>query len=56
MDNLQLGIIGLGRLGKLHAANIHHVIPGAELAAICSVVPEELDEVSRKMHPNSTAV
>ncbi len=51
MSKIRLGIIGLGRLGKQHAVNIHHVIPEAELAAICSVVPEELNEMTSQMSP-----
>lgn len=51
MKKIQLGIVGLGRLGRNHAANIHYNIPNAELAAICSVVPRELEEVAAQMHP-----
>ena len=51
MRKIQLGIVGLGRLGRNHAANIHYHIPNAELAAICSVAPRELEEVSGEMHP-----
>lgn len=43
MKKLRIGIVGLGRLGKVHARNIAYKIPGAELAAACSIVPEELD-------------
>lgn len=51
MKQVKLGIAGLGRLGRKHAANIHYHIPNAELAAICSVVQQELDEVSEEMRP-----
>jgi myo-inositol 2-dehydrogenase/D-chiro-inositol 1-dehydrogenase len=51
MDKIRLGIIGLGRLGRKHAANIHYNIPNAELTAICSLVEEELDSVTREMNP-----
>ena len=51
MDKIKLGIIGLGRLGRKHAENIHYHIQNAELTAICSVVPEELDSVSAEMNP-----
>ncbi len=49
MDKVKLGIIGLGRLGRKHAENIHYKIPNAELTAICSTVQQELDEVGREM-------
>ena len=48
---VKLGIIGLGRLGRKHAENIHYHIQNAELRAICSVVQEELDGVSDEMAP-----
>ncbi len=51
MRKIQLGIVGLGRLGRNHAANIHYNIPNAELAAICSVAPGELEAVSVEMRP-----
>jgi myo-inositol 2-dehydrogenase/D-chiro-inositol 1-dehydrogenase len=33
MKKLKLGIIGLGRLGRRHAANIHYRIPDTQCAA-----------------------
>lgn len=51
MNKVKLGIIGLGRLGRNHAANIHYKIPNAELTAICSAVEEELNEVKVEMKP-----
>ena len=43
MDKLKLGIVGLGRLGKIHARNIAERVPGAELTAACSLFQNELD-------------
>lgn len=43
MENIKVGIAGLGRLGKIHARNIAERIPGAKLTAACSIVPSELD-------------
>lgn len=51
MDNVRLGIIGFGRLGRQHAENIHARIPHAELAAVCSVVDEELATAERELAP-----
>ncbi|MDL2236201.1 Gfo/Idh/MocA family oxidoreductase, partial [Christensenellaceae bacterium OttesenSCG-928-L17] len=51
MRNIKLGIVGLGRLGRNHAANIRHRIPNAELTAICSALQKELDEVDDEMQP-----
>ena len=51
MKPVKLGIIGLGRLGLEHARNIHHHVQNAELTAICSVVPEELESASQLFAP-----
>lgn len=36
MKELRVGIAGLGRLGRVHAANLAHKIPGAVLTAACA--------------------
>ncbi len=51
MNNVKLGIVGLGRMGAEHANNIRFHIKNADLAAICSVVPEELTKVSAALSP-----
>jgi myo-inositol 2-dehydrogenase/D-chiro-inositol 1-dehydrogenase len=51
MEKIRLGIVGLGRMGYQHALNIHHRIPNAELAAACSLDPEELERVGAEMAP-----
>jgi len=43
MSIVKIGIVGLGRLGKRHAANLKYRVEGAELTAACSVVQDELD-------------
>ena len=49
---IKLGIIGLGRLGRKHAENIHYHIPNGELTAVCSVAEEELQSVAGQMSPD----
>ncbi|MEP7182492.1 MAG: Gfo/Idh/MocA family oxidoreductase [Betaproteobacteria bacterium] len=39
---LKVGIAGLGRLGRRHAANLARRVPRAELVAACSPVADEL--------------
>ena len=39
---LKVGIAGLGRMGRHHAANLARHVPGAELVAACSPVADEL--------------
>lgn len=34
---IRLGLIGAGRIGRLHAENLRHRLPGAELVAVCDV-------------------
>lgn len=51
MEKVKLGIVGLGRLGREHAANINYNIINAELAAVCSAVPEEVESVMKEMNP-----
>ena len=43
MENVRIGIVGLGRLGKKHALNLAHKVKKCDLVAACSVVQEELD-------------
>ena len=49
MKKLRIGIVGLGRLGKVHANNIVYKIPNCELAAACSIVPAELDYAQKEL-------
>ncbi len=51
MEKVRLGIIGLGRLGRRHAENIHYRIPNVELTAVCSVVQQELTSIAAEMRP-----
>lgn len=43
MKQLKTGIVGLGRLGKIHAGNLAYRIPGCTLTAACSLMQHELD-------------
>ena len=49
MKKLRIGVVGLGRLGKVHAQNIRYKIPGAELTAACSIVPAELEYAKNEL-------
>ncbi|AXI10492.1 inositol 2-dehydrogenase [Oceanobacillus zhaokaii] len=54
MSSIRLGIVGLGRLGKIHAMNIAKHIPGATLTAACSIVEEELEFATNKLGVEET--
>jgi len=43
VENVRLGIVGLGRLGLRHAETIAYKSRGAELVAACSINSDELD-------------
>ncbi len=38
---LRIGVVGLGRLGRRHAANLMYRVPGATLAAACSPLADD---------------
>lgn len=41
-EKLNIGIVGLGRLGQRHAVNLAQRVPNAELVAACSPVEKEV--------------
>ena len=43
MEKIKVGIVGLGRLGKVHAHNLKDKVANATLYAACSPVSEELE-------------
>ena len=43
MKEVKVGIVGLGRLGSVHAQNLAFKIPGCKLVAACSLEQKELD-------------
>lgn len=47
---IKVGIVGLGRLGKVHASNLAFKVPNCQLYAACSTIEEEL--VYAKEHFN----
>ena len=50
MKEIRLGIVGLGRLGYIHANNILNNITGAKLVAACSLNNEELNKIKNKIN------
>lgn len=51
---LNLGLIGAGRIGRVHAANIVHRIPAARLAAIVDVVESAAELLAEQYHVPSS--
>ena len=53
MENVKVGIVGLGRLGKRYAENLQFKVRHAELVAACSLIPQELAYARDTLHvPN----
>lgn len=55
MKEVRIGIVGLGRLGYIHAGNIASRIRHARLVAACSIRKEELEQASRDFAINPTS-
>lgn len=48
MSKVRLGIVGLGRLGLEHAKNLKFNLADASLQAICSMDPDQLDNLQQE--------
>ena len=46
-ERVRVGLVGLGRFGKLHAAMLA-ALPGVELAAVCDPQPDEVAALSAR--------
>ena len=49
-NNLRFGVIGAGRIGKLHAQNLTTQIPGVEVAAIADVDLKAAHTLAEQLH------
>lgn len=47
---IKVGVIGAGRIGKIHAENLATRIPGVEVAAIADVNLKAAQELAEKLH------
>jgi myo-inositol 2-dehydrogenase / D-chiro-inositol 1-dehydrogenase len=47
-SNLRFGVLGVGRIGKIHIENLVSRIPGAEVVAVCDVAVAEMAAVAIK--------
>ncbi len=54
MEQIKVGIVGLGRLGAVHAQNLAYKIPGCSLVAACSLVQSELDWAKKELNVSET--
>ncbi len=49
MGNIKIGLIGAGRIGRLHAANLRHRVVGAEIVAVADVSPEAAKRCAQEL-------
>ena len=55
-DTIRVGVIGAGRIGKIHARNLATCIPGARVTAIADPIYDAACELSEQLHvPLATA-
>ena len=47
-EKLRLGVLGAGRIGKIHIENLANRIPAAEVVALADALPEELAAASAR--------
>jgi myo-inositol 2-dehydrogenase/D-chiro-inositol 1-dehydrogenase len=53
-QKLRFGVLGVGRIGKIHIGNLVNRIPGTEVAALSDVLPDELATVAAKFNVPAT--
>jgi myo-inositol 2-dehydrogenase / D-chiro-inositol 1-dehydrogenase len=49
MDRINVGIIGTGRIGRLHAENLMYRLPRADLLAVSDIYVKAAEEVAAKL-------
>jgi myo-inositol 2-dehydrogenase/D-chiro-inositol 1-dehydrogenase len=49
VEKVRLGLIGTGRIGRMHARNLKYRIPGAELAAVSDIMEEAACSVAKEL-------
>ncbi|NLB72843.1 MAG: inositol 2-dehydrogenase [Firmicutes bacterium] len=49
VEKVRLGLIGTGRIGRMHARNLKYRIPGAELAAVSDIMEEAARSVANEL-------
>ncbi len=56
IDTIRVGVLGAGRIGKIHARNLATCIPGAQVSAIADPIETAARELAEQLHvPVATA-
>jgi myo-inositol 2-dehydrogenase/D-chiro-inositol 1-dehydrogenase len=53
-QKMRFAVLGVGRIGKIHAENLVRRIPGAAVTALADVFPDELRAVAQKLNVSRT--
>lgn len=56
VKKLKVGVAGLGRMGQRHALHFLNIVPRAELVAVCTIVPHEIDYAKKELVPQGVRV
>ena len=49
MENINIGVIGVGRIGRLHARNLKYQIPGTKVLAVADIFEKSAQEVASQL-------
>lgn len=49
-NSIKFGVIGIGRIGKIHAENLASRIPGASARAIADIALDSAQEIANRLH------
>jgi len=49
MEKVNIGVIGVGRIGKLHAGNLKYQISGAKVVAVADIFEESARQVASQL-------
>ena len=49
MEKVNIGVIGVGRIGRLHAGNLKYQIPGTKVLAVADIFEESAREVASQL-------
>ena len=49
MKKIGIGVLGVGEMGKRHAENVRHLVPGAELVAVADVAGARAKQIAKEL-------
>src|SRR5215831_2163570 len=49
MQKIKIGVLGVGEMGKRHAENLRHLVPGAELVAVADLAAARAKQVADEL-------